>query len=77
MQRITNDDFVLAWLKSQNYEEVAERLGVSKLQVISKSQYLRKLGVNLPKYKVGPQTTDVDGLNALIQSYAKKNAEAQ
>ena len=62
------EEFVSLWLGSATLAEVATKLGKSKPAVAMFANRLRRLGVNLPKFKTGVSTSDVNvkALNALI-----------
>ena len=67
-KRVSNKDFVQAYLLYKSYGELAQAIGLSVASVASRANKLRKLGVKLPKYERASSTKvlDIDGLNALI-----------
>jgi len=73
--RVTNEDFVVAYVTSESTQQVAEALGVSKSAVGYRAKRLRKNGVNLPKFQDlrGRAAPDIDvlGLNELVKKHLK------
>ena len=67
-KRVSDQEFVVAYIGCKNYADLAAYLGLSVASVASRSNKLRKLGVKLDKYKVerAPKVVDTDALNALI-----------
>jgi len=61
--RVSNNDFVRAWMASSSHRETAEATGMPEGAVKARGTRLRRLGVKLPKRS---QCTDVAALNALI-----------
>jgi len=69
---INNRRFVKAWMTSQYVSDVAEKLGLTKLQVTSKAGSLRNKGVNLPPKPRQFDTDSVEQLNKIIESFQEK-----
>ena len=65
-KRVSNKDYVQAYLLYKSYPELAEAIGLSRASVASRANKLRKAGVNLPKYVRAKSELDVAGLNSLI-----------
>ena len=72
--RVSAEDFIHIWQTSESREEVVDRLGQQMSTVITRSNNLRKAGVNLKKIAPtgtrGRKVLDVEGLNALIEQIA-------
>ena len=70
--RVSNEDFVLAYLDCTSYVELAEKLGSTDTAVANRANRLRKMGVNLPRYvrRNGSGPIDVEALNELIEENA-------
>ncbi len=69
-QKVTNKEFVQAWLKCYNnrgnFIDIARDLDISKQLVNQKATALRIKGVKLPSLKESINSDDVASLNALI-----------
>jgi hypothetical protein len=64
----SHEDFVKAYRDSTSVDEVAEKLGVDRSFVQTKSYHLRKIGVNLPRYAGSRQKIDVNALNKILEA---------
>jgi len=65
--RLSDFEFVKLWLSSGSAEEAAEGLiGLKVESVNARANKLRKSGVNIPKFARKKQTTNIAGLNELI-----------
>ena len=66
--RVTNEQFVKAYVNCHSTEHCASMLGLTATSVSTRANKLRKAGVKLPKYDraSNPKTIDVDGLNKLL-----------
>lgn len=63
---INAEDFVKTWQESQSADEVAQKIGTSRLYVTQRSYLLRKKGVKLKRMTGGPARIDVAALNRII-----------
>ena len=65
--RVSDKDFVQAYLLYKSYADLAQAIGMTPMSVQARASKLRKSGVTLAKYgRVTKKVVDVDGLNALI-----------
>ena len=70
--RLSDDEFVEAYVKADSVDEVIESTGMTYGSISQKAKKLRDLGVDLPKFKRQAKEVDVVGLNRLIKSLKKK-----
>ena len=68
---LTDVEFVTAWIKASNYEEIVATTGLSRTSIQARAAKLRKAGVKLPKYGRVHKVVDVKGLNELIAKLKK------
>lgn len=71
MKRIDDKKFIQAWMESVTYDDVAEKLRITKSVINAKAYGLRKRGVKLPmlsRQRKEPRYT-VEELNKVMQSY--------
>ena len=71
-KQVSDVEFVNAWMKSSNYAEVLDLLGMAKQSIQARAAHLRKVGVKLPKYGRQRRMVDVKGLNELIAKAKKR-----
>lgn len=75
---LSDVEFVTGWMKGiragKSQAQTAKEMGVHRAGATRRALYLRRLGVNLPKFtdrdpprNKGELRVDVEGLNALIQ----------
>lgn len=64
--RVTDVDFVRAWVVSTSTEDVAAKTGLSVASVNVRATKLRKGGVNLPPFARKKKVVDAATLNAII-----------
>lgn len=65
-KRISNADFVRAYIAHSDYTSLAKSLGMAEASVRIKAGALRGLGVHLQKYERKKQEVDVAALNKLL-----------
>lgn len=65
--KCSHEDFVKAWLSSNNHKEIAAKTGLSLGAVNQRQRQLRDLGVDLPPFRGRNGKPDVNALNALIK----------
>jgi hypothetical protein len=70
--KISDVEFVAAWMKVGNYDDLVAETGLTKASIQVKAVKLRKAGVKLPKYGRVKVPIDVKGLNELISKASKK-----
>ncbi len=74
-ETVTANQLVAAYMNAYKSEQtigdVAIAVGMSKGSVVSRINYLRERGVNLPPLVNGVKRLDVDELNGLIESALK------
>ena len=72
MRTVDHRAFVIAWMNSQTRDEIAQTMKMTPTQVSTRASYLRRIGVKLPRFHRGPETSDIASqLNALIQKHGK------
>jgi hypothetical protein len=64
--RVSDPDFVRAYVACKSYETLAEKTGLTVASVQQRANKLRELGVALVKYDKAKRKTDVVALNSLI-----------
>ena len=64
--RVSDKDFVGAWLRCHSHAEVAEAVGLAPASVLARAKRLREAGVELPAYERVRKGIDVSALNSLI-----------
>lgn len=64
--RVTDVDFVRAWVASASTDEVATKTELTVASVNARATKLRKNGVNLPPFARKKKVVDADALNAII-----------
>jgi DNA-binding Lrp family transcriptional regulator len=67
-KRITDAQFVSAYVRCEDAEALAALTGLSESTVKARIGKLKKAGVNIKQYDRKPKEIDVNGLNALIPS---------
>lgn len=69
---MSHKDFVVTWVEAHNKKGgvamVARKLNISTSEASAKANYLRRIGVNLPKMVRAKANYTVDDLNALIEA---------
>lgn len=75
-RNVSAEDFVVAWVTADTVRDVAIATGLTVAAVYSRSNSMRKHGVDLPQFKrpgrnlyTGKRVTE---LNALIRKYTKR-----
>ncbi len=74
--KVSNEEFVTAWLASDGFYELVHLLGGTISAVQARATRLRKAGVNLPSFTRAARKTkeiDVTGLNNMIEKKQLKN----
>jgi biotin operon repressor len=65
--RISDQDFVKAWMSAETQTQVCDRLGCGQATVSNRAKRLRERGVQLPQLRHGNSYhSDVHELNSLI-----------
>jgi DNA-directed RNA polymerase specialized sigma24 family protein len=64
--QVSNENFVLAYIRSTTYAELAARVGLTESTAKARAARLRKAGVQLAKYARKVPALDVSALNDLI-----------
>lgn len=74
MKRIDNREFVVTYMNSTSNDEVATHMNMTRGGVTSKANYLRKLGVRLPKMdrRLKDNALEVAALNSLIKKHTNQ-----
>jgi hypothetical protein len=67
-RKVSDEDFVEAYVLARGIEEVMELTGLSRNGVTSRAASLRRAGVNLPKIRRPLRRVDVKGLNEIVTS---------
>lgn len=67
--KLTDVEFIKIWQGSRSLDEVAEKIGLNKLQCSGKAYKLRSKGVRLQRFKRGfcESTMNIEELNSLIE----------
>lgn len=71
---ISHEEFIRAWMASNDYDEIEKLTGMSRVGIKSRAYRLRRKGVRLPRLKTegGPyQPVNVADLNQLIDNGAR------
>ena len=69
-RRISAEEFVIAWQKSDSLEDVAEVLGMTRMAVRQRAYAYRKHDIPLKSMRTGGRSVDWDSLRALAVSEA-------
>lgn len=75
-KRIDNREFVVTWMHSDSIEKIADTFTISKESAYAKANYLRKVGVKLPKFRrSGITELEVSQLNSIINKELKARGQ--
>jgi transposase len=64
--RISDEDFIRAWMSSRSQREVATKIGQSNTSVYLRARRMRARGVDLPRLE-SEERKGVQELNAMIK----------
>lgn len=75
MNKVSNEEFIVAWMNSESIDEVADKTGLQYSMISAKACNLRRKGVLLPKYRRAAEI-DIDQLNKIINDELAKQPQA-
>jgi hypothetical protein len=73
-KRVSNREFITAWMTSKTKKEVAERCDSTVSAITVRASYLRQKGVELPTFHNAiDKDQDIDKLNKLVRKLQKRH----